>query len=87
MKKLFLVLFACLATVGCASKVEPKEKYKAGEAEVEVLFTDKNGYTVHRFKDEGRSVYYVTGPGPAKTKFDHAEGKTTVPVFVQTVKQ
>ena len=40
----------------------------------EILFTDGDGYTVHRFYDRGRAHYYVT-PGPAVSASANIEGK------------
>jgi hypothetical protein len=52
--------------------------------QVETLFTDEDGYTVHRFVDDHYYRYYVTGPGPAVTHTQHPTGKTTFPDSVST---
>jgi hypothetical protein len=66
---LSLPLLLCFL-LGC-SEQEPKKIIGVDEVnnphfkgKVEVLFTDETGHTVHRFEDNGSTVYYVT-PGPA----------------------
>jgi hypothetical protein len=75
----YLILLAVLC-VGCVEKNPPVGKTQSnGNATIEKVFTDENGYTMHRFKDGDSTIYYVT-PGPVQVSQNWTEqqGKTAV---------
>jgi hypothetical protein len=67
MTKMMTLMLAALVLCGCNKAITKKQVGRTdnAEADVEVLFTDADGYTVKRFMDNGYPRYYVT-PGPAK---------------------
>ena len=55
--------------VGCANAPAPQPEASVDVSNkaftVERLFTDEQGNTVYRFADDGRMVYYISGPNNA----------------------
>lgn len=78
MKKTLIIL-ALLVLSGCNNSAEKTENVSNKSFDVEVLFTDSDGFTVKRFQDGGYYRYYVTGPTDAASVSEHStsNGKQT----------
>jgi len=86
--KLFATLaFLCLFLTGCDKQAEKSITTSNSAVKAEVLFTDENGFTVHRFYDGGHNRYYVTPSGETMTTNRVQNGKTsyTYPSTIPTV--
>ncbi len=68
-----IAMLVAVLSLGCAGKAEKSVQVNA-EFKVETLFTDADGYTVKRFRDNGEWRYYVT-PGPAAVISPVDDGK------------
>lgn len=74
-----------VAVVGCNEWAKPAkvDRPNMSNVEVEVLFTDADGYTVKRFTDGGIARYYVT-PGPSRVVHQVPQGKSSRPEEITT---
>lgn len=75
-------LWTCLVVgafllASCTVSPTSTERVGNGKLEIQVLGTDKEGYTVKRFSDNGYNHYYVTGPTDTMTHTGLAAGKST----------
>lgn len=88
MKTLLLSLsLIVLSLAGCAVDPVKVDGTNNNQVQVQTLFT-KDGCTVYRFFDMGHAVYYVVCEGKsAMATWPQPEGKTTIPMTVQTVNQ
>jgi hypothetical protein len=74
----FTLLAAVLLALvmGCDQSAEKTAEKTApvsnNNFNVELLFTDQDGYKVYRFRD-GEDRYYVTGPGNLRAMSSHSE--------------
>lgn len=75
--KRVLSVVACLLIVGCSGSAEAVKRSTNSEYNVEVLFTDHDGFTVKRFVDGGRAHHYVTPSGAVVNTHLESQGKTT----------
>lgn len=77
MKTILIALTVCVL-VGC-NRHEPVTTQSTGNGgfTVDVIGKDADGYTIKRFNDGGKDIYYIT-PGPASVFDEHQQGKTTV---------
>lgn len=80
--KTFALLFIVLLA-GCSIEPMGTRSTNNSKAKVEVLFTDENGYTVHKFYDAGEYHYYVTPQGSVSST--HNAGRTTYQETIHTV--
>lgn len=83
--KLFLLLLVVVLISACSKPASSVSTTDNPSFENEILFTDGDGYTIHRFTDAGASHYYVT-PGPATVHETHHTGKATYHLEVPTAK-
>ena len=85
--KIVALLALVAALAGCGVEPEATEQTSNPAVSVEKLF-EKDGYTVHRFRDGSHWVYYVTPVGQAYTEYSRSCGKNctkTERVSAQTV--
>ena len=85
--KRFLLLALLAVLSGCSADPEATEQTSNPDVSVGKLF-EKDGYTVYRFSDAGRWVYYVVPAGQAHSSYSTSCGKSctkTVRVSTQTV--
>lgn len=81
MYKLICIAIISIGLAGCMRQSEATKNTSNAEFKSEVLFTDENGYTVHRFFD-GNYRYYVTPSG--QTEFTTG-GKVKTNHIIPTV--
>ena len=83
----FLLLFM----TGCSVSIEETSRKKTSnnQVQVEVLFTDDEGYTVKRFNDKGHWRYYVTPRGKTNGNFTRSSNKNsvTIPNEIETINE
>ncbi len=74
MKKLSIV---ALITALSACSNDPVETKFTSNPQIrdEILMVTEDGYTIHRFKDSGHNVYFVTPSGSTHEVYNQSCGK------------
>ena len=75
MKKYLTAVMLALVSIGCDKPAQSTYTPSNSNFQVEVLFTDNEGFTVKRFADGSRNYYYVTGPGAAQIQWEISGNK------------
>lgn len=87
MKKILALSLLALSFAGCEVTPVKVEGTNNVQVQVETLFA-KDGCTVYRFTDLGHPIYYVVCEGKsAMATWQQPEGKTSIPMQVQTVQR
>jgi hypothetical protein len=86
MRAIFVFLLACLfLSTGCNTRAVKSEATNNRGIDLELLFTDANGYQVYRFQDCNQNHYYVVPQGEVIESIK--SGKHTISDRVPTVKK
>jgi len=79
----FIAVMGCMLLIACTKPAQSSEQSSNPDINVETVLV-KDGIKVYRFFDGARYIYYTDARGA--TSFTQTEGKTQVPVRVETVR-